>query len=257
MSDSVRIPLPLAQAAAPAPAPAPPPQPAPASVRPAIAYESAVETAPNGPRPRWVYPIVGLYALVVGGLSVLPLVLPLIDGGGISAPLLATATVLVLCELALLFVPVRVASRRPVTRRALWIPLLGSGLLAGLLGFGGSLAFLEFLNHDWPNTEIVLLLVFGTAGALWLGWTLVFWLLSLDRGPEGVALKLHRWLLAGSVLELLVAVPTHVVVRRRSDCCAGVGTGAGICAGIIVMLLAFGPSVAFLYYRRWKQIRPK
>ena len=256
MSDSVRISLPLAQVAAPAPAP-PSSQPAPVPDPPAIAYESAVETESNGPRPRWVYPIVGIYVLIVGVLSVLPLVLPLLDGGGFSAPLLATATVLILCEVALLFVPVRLASRRPITRRALWIPLLGSALLAGLLGFGGSLAFLEFLDRDWPNSQIVLILIFGTAGAFWLAWTVVFWVLSLDRGPENVAMKLHRWLLAGSVLELLVAVPTHVVVRRRSDCCAGIGTGAGICAGIIVMLLAFGPSVGFLYYRRWKKIRQR
>jgi hypothetical protein len=29
-----------------------------------------------------------------------------------------------------------------------------------------------------------------------------------------------RWLLRGSILELLVAVPSHVIVRRRDDCCA-------------------------------------
>ena len=255
MSDSVRISLPLAQAAAPAPAP--PPQPAAAPPPAAIAYESVVETESTGRRPGWIYPVVGLYVLIVGGLSVLPLVLPLLEGSGFSAPLFATATVLVLCELALLFVPVRVASRRPVTRRALWIPLLGSGLLAGLLGFGGSLAVLEFLDANWPDSWMLLVLIVGTAWTLWVAWTVVFWVLSREYGPESVAPKLHRWLLAGSVLELLVAVPTHVVVRRRGDCCAGIGTGAGICAGIIVMLLAFGPSVAFLYYRRWKQIRPK
>ena len=58
-----------------------------------------------------------------------------------------------------------------------------------------------------------------------------------------------------TVVELLVAVPTHLVVRRRSECCAGIGTAIGIGAGILVMLLAFGPSVGFLYYRRWKQVR--
>ena len=256
MSDSVRISLPLAQAGGPAAAP-PPTQPAPVPAPPAIAYESVVETESTGRRPGWIYPIVGLYVLIVGGLSLVPFVLPLLDGEGVYAPLAATATVLVLCELALLFVPVRVASRRPITRRALWIPLLGSGLLAGLLGFGGSLAVLEFLDSNWPDSWMLLVLIFGTSGVIWLAWTVVFWVLSREYGPESVAPKLHRWLLAGSVLELLVAVPTHVVVRRRGDCCAGIGTGAGICAGIIVMLLAFGPSVAFLYYRRWKQIRQR
>ena len=86
---------------------------------------------------------------------------------------------------------------------------------------------------------------------------ILFTVLSAECIPEVVANKLHRWLLAGSVLELLVAVPTHVVVRRREECCAGMATGLGICIGIGVMIVAFGPSVALLYYRRWKQITPK
>jgi hypothetical protein len=59
------------------------------------------------------------------------------------------------------------------------------------------------------------------------------------------------------VLELLVAVPTHIVVRRRSDCCAGFATGLGICIGVVIMFVAFGPSILLLYYRRRKQITGK
>ena len=80
---------------------------------------------------------------------------------------------------------------------------------------------------------------------------------SAAEARNVIANKLHRWLLAGSVLELLVAVPTHVVVRRREECCAGMATGLGICVGIGVMIVGFGPSVALLYYRRWKQISRK
>ena len=217
-----------------------------------IPYESAVAAEePRGPRPLWVYAVVGVYVLLLAGLSLLPFVLPLLSGDSFYPSLAATVTALVLCEVALLFVPVRVASRRPVTRRALWIPLLASGLLAALLGLGGSVALVEYLQAE----EGYMWVIPATAAAVWLAWTFVFWSLSYSDGPESVAAKLHRWLLAGSALELLIAVPTHVVVRRRPDCCAGIGTGLGICAGVIVMLLAFGPSVCFLYYRRWKQIR--
>jgi hypothetical protein len=216
-----------------------------------LAYESAVDEVPAGRRPGWVYVIVGLYALVVVALALLPFVLPLLDGDGIYPPNAVIPTILVLCEMALLFVPVRVASRRPVTRRSLWIPLLGSGCLAGVLGFGAALALAEYAKLD----KSVPWVVSGTAGALWLAWTLVFWMMASRTSPDAVATKLHRWLLAGSVLELLVAVPTHLVVRRRSECCAGIGTAIGIGAGVLVMLLAFGPSVGFLYYRRWKQVR--
>ena len=216
-----------------------------------IPYESAVLSEPRGPRPAWVYAVAGVYGLVLGALALFPFILPLLQADSLYPELVATVTVLVACEVALLFVPVRVASRRPVTRRSLWIPLLGSAVLAGLLALGGSVAVVEYLKAEDRYVGAV----FVTAAAVWLGWTFVFWLVSYRTSPDAVAAKLHRWLLAGSVLELLVAVPTHVVVRRRPDCCAGVGTGFGICAGIVVMLLAFGPSVGFLYYRRWKQVR--
>ena len=64
-----------------------------------------------------------------------------------------------------------------------------------------------------------------------------------------------RWLLAGSILELLAAVPSHVIVRERDDCSAPAGTFFGICCGISVMLLSFGPGVFFLFARRMDVLR--
>jgi hypothetical protein len=199
-----------------------------------------------------VYAVVGLYALLVLGVVGVASWVPL-DGGNDSEGrvVVITVAVLVLCGASLIAVPVRAARRRPMRRRALWIPVLASGILAGGLVTGAGFALLEYARADtlWPAAI--------AGGCVWAMWAVVFGLLALRRGPQRVINTLHRWLIAGSVLELLVAVPTHVIVRRRDECCAGIATGIGICIGIAVMLAAFGPSVALLYYRRWKQIAPR
>jgi len=54
-----------------------------------------------------------------------------------------------------------------------------------------------------------------------------------------------------------VAVPSHIIVRRRGDCCAPIGTFWGIVTGISVMLLCFGPGVFFLFVERCQRLQPK
>jgi len=64
-------------------------------------------------------------------------------------------------------------------------------------------------------------------------------------------------LLKGSILELLIAVPTHIVARCRDYCCAGFMTFIGLTMGVAVMLFSFGPAVFFLYADRWKRLHPQ
>lgn len=85
-------------------------------------------------------------------------------------------------------------------------------------------------------------------GGLWLLWGIVFYLYF--RNSSEFITRLISWVLKGSILELLVAVPCHVMVRRRHDCSAPVVTSFGIVTGIAIMLLSFGPSVLFLYKKR-------
>jgi len=83
--------------------------------------------------------------------------------------------------------------------------------------------------------------MFELWGALWVLWGIVFYLYF--RNSSQVTERVVSWLLKGSVLELLIAVPCH-------DCSAPVVTSFGIATGIAVMLLCFGPSVLFLFKKR-------
>jgi hypothetical protein len=88
---------------------------------------------------------------------------------------------------------------------------------------------------------------------LWVSWGVIFYLYA--KGTPIAMTRLVGWLMKGSVLELLIAVSCHVIVRRRGDCSAPLLSGYGIATGVAIMLLSFGPSVLFLYKRRLKQYR--
>jgi hypothetical protein len=126
----------------------------------------------------------------------------------------------------LLFVPLQVRRQRSLTRRSIWIPLIITGALAAILAYAFGLALWELADpdiyHRGINPFYWLILPALSAWAFWSG---IFFLLTAKRGKTTVALALHRWLLAGSLLELLIAVPAHLIVRRRSECCAGIMTG--------------------------------
>src|ERR1051325_2636548 len=206
-----------------------------------LQYESRPEI---GRRAQWVYVIAGIYGLIIFGLAIVPAYPLLTHDRELMMPTAITVTLLLACEAGLILVPVRVATRRPVTKRSLWIPIIASGLFAGFVIFGGAIALGEYFDESMSTRTSWMAIGIGVG--VWLIWSVVFALIARSRAPADVGGKLHRWLIAGSVLELLVAVPTHLVVRRRTECCAGMATLGGICIGVVVMVLGFGPSVVFL-----------
>lgn len=86
---------------------------------------------------------------------------------------------------------------------------------------------------------------------LWAAWGTVFY--TYYRASPGRLSRVVSVLLRASVLELLIAVPAHVVVRRRNECSAPFVTAFGICTGIAVMLACFGPGVLALYAKRVRE----
>jgi hypothetical protein len=84
----------------------------------------------------------------------------------------------------------------------------------------------------------------------------VFYRSSRTVPATDVITQQCRYLLKGSILELLIAIPTHIVARARDYCCAGFYTFIGIAFGISVMIFSFGPGLFFLFAARWKRLQP-
>ncbi|HAM70720.1 MAG TPA: hypothetical protein DCM86_03665 [Verrucomicrobiales bacterium] len=220
-------------------------------------------TPQPGEKP-WALWVAMLYAAALAVMT-LPMLVASFLGrlGDIDCPRLFLAwqywawlVVMGAAQWALLRVPVRVASKRPTTRGPVLVTILASGLMAGALVAAGIGSLYEFATRlegapdwiGWVGLGIVLL--------VWGAWSAVFARMTRTRDASDALSRQCRLLIRGSILELLVAVPTHVVARYRDYCCAGFMTFIGLTAGLSVMLFAFGPSIFFLFVERWKALHP-
>ena len=154
---------------------------------------------------------------------------------------------------AVLFTSVDRSFRKPIPRaslkRTVWATAFATGLLTA--GFLSSLVIVIQVAWDFaPGMDVSVLVWFAWIPA-WLVWGLAF-----NRYVKDETSFFHKMisrLLAGSLLELLVAVPCHVYIRRSGECSAPLVTGWGIVTGIAVMLLALGPGVLLLYRKKLLQ----
>ena len=166
------------------------------------------------------------------------------------------AVLVMLGAALLLFLSVDTTQKRLMPRTHILISTLTVGLFMGILtvAIGLAIGFAirgdRFLPDDLSVLEVVAIFVIP-----WCVWGIVFYRLcrnSADPISRGMS-----WMLRGSVLELLIAVPAHVIMRRRNDCSAPVINSFGIASGIAIMLLSFGPSVLLLYKKRMDGYAPK
>jgi hypothetical protein len=166
-------------------------------------------------------------------------------------PAVIWIAVLILGQMLLLFLSVDTSFRRIQQRRHIGVSIATVALMVGMLTGVAIWSVIVAISGDeaFDNNEVAWSIGFLAAVALsWLCWTFVF--RTYKVGDSERLNKLIGWLIKGSILELLIVVPCHVIVRQRGDCSAPLVTGFGISTGIAVMLLAFGPSILYLYQKR-------
>lgn len=153
-------------------------------------------------------------------------------------------------EALLLFLAVDTSEKRLRPRTHVLVSCAFGGVLTALLTSGviWALGFAMRGDKFWESFFDKEMNLFLFWGGLWAVWGVIFYVYL--RGTSDVVTRIVSWLLKGSVLELLIVVPCHVIVRRRQDCSAPGATSFGIATGVAVMLLSFGPSVLFLYKKR-------
>jgi hypothetical protein len=162
--------------------------------------------------------------------------------------------VLVLGQVLLIALSANTSGQRLKPRTRIVFSIAAAGLLLAVLTVSVVSSVAVAIRGDLTDDSAWAILIGGLA-VPWIVWAIAFYRYSRDT--EDIVTRAVTWLLRGSVLELLVAVPSHVIVRRRHDCCAPAVTGFGIATGIAIMLLSFGPSVLFLFKKRMDRLKAK
>jgi len=199
---------------------------------------------------RWALLTVLLYAVCVTGLTS-PLFLLFSKGDVLAFFLVWFVPILVLIQAVLLLVPVGVAQERPVKRRSIVVSaVLGAIPMAVMAGCFFLSVFLMVWGEKSENTPQHYLNPIVVIPIFWLAWGIIFYRSFSSGNPRSFVSILNGWLLRGSILELLVAIPSHIISRHRHECCAPPITLIAIATGLSIALMSFGPAVFFLFAKR-------
>ncbi len=136
---------------------------------------------------------------------------------------------------------------RPMKRAA-----VGAAFAATLLSVGAIFSIVDLIKEDFfselenPSAfrHYLVLLIPVT---VWLIWSVIFVIYLRQGNHYTWAGKIIRALIAGSVLELFVAVPIYAT--RQDECYCARGSYAGLIFGGTVLLWAFGPAIFLLFIR--------
>ncbi len=202
-----------------------------------------------------------LLTLVLYLVSILVLSLPLIDtfmedSGGREIFFRWFVPLLLVSQAALLLVPAAMTRGRPVAMRSIAVSavvaaipmtvmVIGTLIAAALMIFGENVLDLGPYDVLFARTTLV----------LWVGWGVFFYRSYSSDSQDAWVRGVSQWLLRGSILEVVVAIPSHIIARQRNECCAPDLTLLGIVAGLSVALLSFGPGVFFLFAERIRSKR--
>jgi len=148
--------------------------------------------------------------------------------------------------------PIRLAERgRPMKLSILWGAAAG-----GLLSLGMLATILECPDwwHDLKDIidQKLLYIALGT----WAVWSIIFYAYWRGGDRYGQLGRLVRWLLGGSVLELLASTFVQAFIPDRHGCYCDRGSFFGMIIGLTVLLWTFGPGLALIFlYEKVRQER--
>jgi len=135
----------------------------------------------------------------------------------------------------------------PVRKRRLIIPVIIAAVMMTVLIAGITLALAELIFEspgDWFDYAF-----WAIVALSWLAWGVIFFIWGTKTQRYKTLRNFVSTMFAGSLLSLMISIPSHIIVSKRPGCLVGLGTVLGIYSGVFVMFWAFGPGIILLFLR--------
>lgn len=130
--------------------------------------------------------------------------------------------------------------------------LVAAAFMATLLTTGLIVTLLELPDWWAPHLDDwhpFAFRVWGAMAGLWLIWAAIFGVYWRQGDRYTQMGRMIRGLVAGSILELLVAAPIQAMNLHKDDCYCARGSYTGLVFGTTVLIWCFGPGLVLLYMR--------
>jgi hypothetical protein len=142
--------------------------------------------------------------------------------------------------------------------RPLKTSIFAAGVIAMLLTVGFVALLLELPNW-WEGIMGVdsywgIICVWITMLIIWGIWSWIFFVYWRQGDRYTQSGRMIRGLVAGSILEIIIAVPVHIWATRQRECYCCRGTYTTLILAATVLIWAFGPGIVLLYMREKRRI---
>ena len=151
--------------------------------------------------------------------------------------------------------------RMATVGRPLKTSIFAAGLMATLLTTGFIALLLELPNW-WERIMdggvggglLNHIIIWAVMLVIWGIWALVFFVYWRQGDRYTQLGRMIRGLVAGSILETIIAVPVHIWAVRQRECYCCRGTYTTLILAATVLIWVFGPGIVLLYMREKRRI---
>jgi hypothetical protein len=111
----------------------------------------------------------------------------------------------------------------------------------------------EFFTLNQSNREMPILIIELSFLVLcWIGWSIPLWIFANRRHRDpGILVRITGKLFAGTIVELLLAIPLTLIIKRRTDCYCATGSFGALIFSLMGCLWLFGPGIVIALF--WKK----